>query len=160
MELVETVRAQVDATRAEAGFVSSVSDYMPDISHRTNTKPVIVAGVEIDQIDSVDVTVAEFSLFGTPPMVDRAVEITNKLIELEERLKRDQATLDILEEEFDEVSRQLAVFEAKFVPWLEESVRKVKQRISDSEALGAGIAGKVKKRHAASDAEEEENTAA
>jgi V/A-type H+-transporting ATPase subunit D len=151
VELIETLRDQVVETREEAAFTPSVSDYMPDISHQTSTKPAIVAGVEIDQIEAVDVAVAEFSLFGTPPMVDRAVDVAKRLIELEERLKQDQYTLDILEEEFEEVSRQLAVFEEKFVPWLEEAVRKVKQRISDNEALGAGIAGKVKKRHAETD---------
>ena len=158
IERIEELEEQVARTMEEAEYVSTLSDYMPKLSHTTSTEPVIVAGVEIEQITSVDIEVAEYSLFGTPPILDRAIDVTKRLIEFEERLRMDRTNMDILEEEFEEVSRQLAVFEEKFVPWLEEAIRKVKQRISDSEALGAGIAGKVKRRHqlagAEADAEE------
>jgi len=154
IERIEDLEAQVDRTKEEAEFVSTVSDYMPEISHRVETEAVIVAGVEIQEISSVEIDVAPYSLFGTPPILDRAIDVTKRLIDLEERLRADRATMDILEEEFEEVSRQLAVFEDKFVPWLEEAIRKVRQRISDNEALGAGIAGKVKARHELAEAAE------
>ena len=153
IERIEELEEQVASTMQEAEYVPILSDYMPKVAHTISTEPVIVAGVEIEQITSVDIEVAEYSLFGTPPILDRAVDVTKRLIELEERLRIDRANMEILEEEFEEVSRQLAVFEEKFVPWLEEAIRKVKQSISDNEALGAGIAGKVKRRHQLADAE-------
>jgi len=153
IERIEELEAQVARTREEAEFVPSVADYMPKISHETRTESVIVAGVEIDQITSVDIEVAEYSLFGTPPILDRAIDVTRRLTELEEHLRLDRTAMDIFQEEFEEVSRQLAVFEEKFVPWLEEAIRKVRQRISDGEALAAGIAGKVKTRHELAEAE-------
>jgi len=153
IERIEELERQVASTMEEAEYVPTLSDYMPKVAHKTSTEPVIVAGVEIQQISSVDIEVAEYSLFGTPPILDRAVDVTKRLIELEERLRVDRANMEILEEEFEEVSRQLAVFEERFVPWLEEAIRKVKQTISDSEALGAGIAGKVKRRHEMAEAE-------
>ena len=153
IDLIEELEAQVARTQEEAEFVPSVSDYMPEITHTVETEPVIVAGVEIEQIRSIDIRVADYSLFGTPPVVDRAVDVSKRLIELEARLKQDRTNMAILEEEFEEVSRQLAVFEDKFVPWLEAAIRKVKQWLSDTEALAAGIAGKVKKRHQVAAAE-------
>ncbi len=153
IERIEELEAQVASTMEEAEYVPTLSDHMPKVTHTTSTEPVIVAGVEIQQISSVDIEVAEYSLFGTPAILDRAVDVTKRLIELDQRLRIDRVNMDILEEEFEEVSRQLAVFEERFVPWLEEAIRKVKQRISDSEALGAGIAGKVKRRHQMADAE-------
>lgn len=153
LERIEELQAQVAGTMEDAEYVPSLSDYMPNVTHTTNTESIIVAGVEIEQISSVEIEVAEYSLFGTPPILDRAVDVTKRLIELEERLRMDRANMAILEEEFEEVSRQLAVFEERFVPWLEKAIQKVKQRISDSEALGAGIAGKVKRRHQIADAE-------
>ncbi len=153
IDLIEELEAQVARTQEEAEFVPSVADYMPEITHTVETEPVIVAGVEIEQIRSIDIRVADYSLFGTPPVVDRAVDVSKRLIELEARLKQDRTNMAILEEEFEEVSRQLAVFEDKFVPWLEAAIRKVKQWLSDTEALAAGIAGKVKKRHQVAAAE-------
>ncbi|MFC1735304.1 V-type ATP synthase subunit D [Candidatus Hydrogenedentota bacterium] len=154
-EKIEELEAKLEDTLKRAGFVARLSDYMPDITHKTRTVPVIVAGVEINEIEAVDIDVEPYSLFGTPPILDQAVAITRKRIEEEESLRVNRETMDILEEEFEEVSRQLAVFEDKFVPWLQEAIGQVKQRISDLEALGAGIAGKVKSRHAAADAEAE-----
>jgi len=153
IDLIEELEAQVARTQEEAEFVPTVADYMPEITHTVETEPVIVAGVEIEQIRSIDIRVADYSLFGTPPVVDRAVDVSKRLIELEARLKQDRTNMAILEEEFEEVSRQLAVFEDKFVPWLEAAIRKVKQWLSDTEALAAGIAGKVKKRHQVAAAE-------
>jgi len=153
IERIEELEAQVARTRDEAEFVPTLSNYMPEISHETKTESVIVAGVEIDQITEVVVEVAPYSLFGTPPIVDRAIDVTRRLTDLEEHLRLDKVAMDIFQEEFQEVSRQLAVFEDKFVPWLEEGIRKVRQRLSDGEALAAGIAGKVKARHELAEAE-------
>ena len=50
IERIEKLEAQVASTMDEAAFVSTLSDYMPKISHATSTEPVIVAGVEIQQI--------------------------------------------------------------------------------------------------------------
>ena len=130
----------------DAAWTARVEEFLPEIRYEVVTTKEIVAGVEINAFQKVRFETAFYSLFATPSCTDGAVERRKALTEIVEKIRVTEIARALLQEEFDEVSRQLAVFEDKFVPFLEEAIRKVKLTLGDEEALQAGISGMVKKR--------------
>ena len=145
-ERLEEFSRGLDDARRAAEWADSVEDYIPTMEHETVTARQVVAGVEVDAYQEVRFDIAPYSLFATPASTDTAVESRQGLTEIEEKIRVTEVAKEILQEEFEEVSRQLAVFEDKFVPWLDGAIRKVKLTLGDEEALQAGISGMIKKR--------------
>ncbi|MDP2644350.1 MAG: V-type ATP synthase subunit D [Desulfobacterales bacterium] len=145
-ELLAQYARELDEAKQAAAWTSRVKVFLPTIEHQVLTTKQIVAGVEVDAYQNVRFAVAPYSLFATPACTDEAIERQKALIGIKEKIQVTRVVQKLLQEEFDEVSRQLAVFEDKFVPWLEEAIRKVKLTLGDEEALQAGISGMVKKR--------------
>ena len=145
-DLLEEYSKGLDEARHAAEWTDSVEDYIPSMEHETVTAGKVVAGVEVDAYQEVRFDIAPYSLFATPAGTDAAIESKKGLTEIEEKIRVTGIAQEILQEEFEEVSRQLAVFEDKFVPWLDEAIRKVKLTLGDEEALQAGISGMIKKR--------------
>ena len=145
-ERLEAFAREHEAAEEAAAWTNRVADYLPAMEHEVVTAKEVVAGVEIEAYHEVQFVVAPYSLFATPGCTDTAVDAKKGIIEVEEKIRVTEIAKELLQDEFDEVSRQLAVFEDKFVPWLDESIRKVKLTLGDQEALQAGISGMIKKR--------------
>ena len=145
-ELLEEYSRGLDEARRAAEWTDRVEDFIPSMEHQTVTARKVVAGVEIDAYQEVRFDIAPYSLFTTPASTDAAIESRKGLTEFEEKIRITEIAKEVLVEEFEEVSRQLAVFEDKFVPWLDGAIRKVKLTLGDEEALQAGISGMIKKR--------------
>ena len=90
-----------------------------------------VAGVDVPRFESASFAEPRYSLFATPPWVDRA------LADLRE-ISRQEAELKILEEEYELLSRELTkvtqrvnLFEKVKIPETRENIRRIRIALGD-----------------------------
>jgi V/A-type H+-transporting ATPase subunit D len=99
-----------------------------------------VAGVNVPVFEEVIFTQPSYSLFGTPPWVDRA------LLDLRE-LNRQQAKLDVLRQHYNLLQRELTkiiqrvnLFEKIKIPETREAIRVIRIKLGDEMAAAVGRA--------------------
>lgn len=103
-----------------------------------------VAGVEIPVLVDVRFPPARYSLFGTPPWVDQALD------DLRQRSRR-QAAVDVLREEERLLGRELAritqrvnLFEKVMIPQAYEAIRRIRIKLGDEMTAAVGRAKSAK----------------
>ena len=99
-----------------------------------------IAGVRVPVFDSVSFGAAEYSLFGTPPWVDRALA---DLRELNERLAR----VDVLDRQYGilaaaltKIIQRVNLFEKVLIPEAREAIRLIRIRLGDEQTAAVGRA--------------------
>lgn len=99
-----------------------------------------IAGVRVPVFESVSFPQAEYSLFGTPPWVDRA------LADLRDLAERD-AKADVLDREFDLLSKALTkiiqrvnLFEKVLIPEAREAIRVIRIRLGEEQTAAVARA--------------------
>ncbi|MFH1417395.1 MAG: V-type ATP synthase subunit D [Planctomycetota bacterium] len=147
-EAVQEIEARIREYEAVLTDVAGVSvarlSEFEDISiSRRN-----VAGVEVPVFHEVRFPPANYSLFGTPSWVDRALEDHRWLA-------RERAELDVLREEYGLISRELTriiqrvnLFERIKIPEAQEAIRVIRIKLGDRMTAAVGRA-KIAKNQAA-----------
>jgi V/A-type H+-transporting ATPase subunit D len=99
-----------------------------------------IAGVEIPVLEDVGFPKASYSLFGTPPWVDQALD------DLRQRSRR-QTAVDVLKEEESLLQSELVriiqrvnLFEKIMIPQAREAIRKIRIKLGDEMTAAVGRA--------------------
>jgi V/A-type H+-transporting ATPase subunit D len=149
-EVAEKHRAAVDAAAAARGRFEAYEAVLADtagVNVRELAKPsevrtstANVAGVTVPVFEGVAFPAAEYSLFATPALVDRA------LLDLRE-VNRRQAELDVLQQQYDRLRRELTkiiqrvnLFEKIMIPQAREAIRRIRIHLGDEMTAAVGRA--------------------
>jgi len=104
-----------------------------------------VAGVDIPLYTGIDITVNSYDLFETPLWVDRAVEVIEKMAELDARVIVLKEQVALLGEELRITSQRVNLFEKVKIPETKEHIRIIQIYLGD-EDTAAVVRGKMAKK--------------
>jgi V/A-type H+-transporting ATPase subunit D len=156
-QLQLTVREIIRRRRAAHAEAESVDDRIEpyrrvledaagvDVPHLAESTEVRtheenVAGVRIPVFDSVSFEKADYSLFGTPPWVDRALA---DLRELNERLVQAQILdqqYELLNQALTKIIQRVNLFEKVLIPQAREAIRVIRIRLGEEQTAAVGRA--------------------
>jgi len=107
------------------------------------TKPMDVAGVRVQQYQSVDFKVMPIE-HNTPLWVDDAIILLQEQLQLMAEIECLKKQIELLEEELMEVRARVKLFENRRIPNAKMAIRKIGQRLQDDERLTIATAKVVK----------------
>jgi V/A-type H+-transporting ATPase subunit D len=144
--VLEAKRRELDETLASvrpwAKLLSEptveIEDYLQ--IQQVRTKKDNIAGVEVPEFDEVVYKDFLYSLFATPPWLDKAVAVLRRLVALREELKVLLTKEALLKEELRTTTQRVNLFEKKLIPELRENIRKIKIFLGDEETAAVGRA--------------------
>lgn len=124
-----------------------VEEYLQIREVRTKTDNI--AGVEVPEFEAVIFKDIPYSLFTTPPWLDKALEYLSRLVSAREELRVLREKEALLREELRTTTQRVNLFEKKLIPELKENIRKIKIFLGDEETAAVGRAklakGKLRK---------------
>lgn len=97
-----------------------------------------IAGVYVPQFNTIIFPKRQFSLFGTAPWVDRALDDLRTLNRQTAELNTLQECLDLLQAELRKVMQRVNLFEKVMIPTTLENIRRI--RIALGDQMTAGVA--------------------
>jgi V/A-type H+-transporting ATPase subunit D len=110
------------------------------------TKIREIAGVIIEQFESIDFEEQEVDYFSTPLWVDTAIEAIKDQKTNREILKLELKNLESVREELAEARRMKNALKEVFIPETQLNIRKIEIYLGDVERLAIGCAKLVKKK--------------
>lgn len=152
-ESIERVRATIEQNKSMAEpWIDVLSDPWIDISSfisvkKIKTKPVDVAGVRVQQFDSVDFAVTPVT-DDMPLWVDDAIDLMQDQLQLIALIECLEKQIELLEEELLEVRARIKLFENRRIPNAKTAIRKISQKLQDDERLMIATAKVVKTKKA------------
>ncbi len=90
-----------------------------------------IAGIKIPSFESVHFTQADYSLFGTAPWVDRALQDLCEVNRLKAELDVIQEGLDLLQRELKKVMQRVNLFEKIKIPETQDNIRHIRIAVGD-----------------------------
>ena len=99
-----------------------------------------VAGIELPILEAVKYEVKPYSLFSTPPWVDRGVIFIRELMEMRERIKVLLEQQRLLQKELRKVTQRVNLFEKVMIPRAQENIRLVRITLAEEQTAGVGRA--------------------
>lgn len=99
-----------------------------------------VAGIELPTLVRVAYEVQPYSLFATPPWVDRGVQFVKDLLELRERIKVLMEQEKVLQQELRKVTQRVNLFEKIMIPRAIENTRVIRIALGEEQVAGVGRA--------------------
>lgn len=154
---IQGIDAKVDAVQAEYysifenldSWVSLLSDKPVDINQYIHLQEVRseegnIAGVPIPLFLGADVKKAEYDLYDTPPWVDDAMVVLDKLITLRVQKEIFMEQKRLISEELRVTSQRVNLFEKVKIPECQENIRVIKIFLGD-EQTAAVVRGKIAK---------------
>jgi V/A-type H+-transporting ATPase subunit D len=143
---LEVKRRELDETLASvrpwAKLLSEptveIEDYLQ--VEQVRTKKDNIAGVEVPEFDEVVYKDFFYSLFATPPWLDKAVAVLRRLVAVREELRVLLTKEALLKEELRTTTQRVNLFEKKLIPELRENIRKIKIFLGDEETAAVGRA--------------------
>lgn len=139
-EAIERLRYVIEENKAQAEpWIAVLSDQWVEIGSfisikKIKTKPVDVAGVRVQQYESVDFDVAPVT-DDMPLWVDQAIDLMQDQLQLLAEIKCLEKQIDLLEEELLEVRARVKLFENRRIPNAKTAIRKISQKLQDDERL-------------------------
>jgi V/A-type H+-transporting ATPase subunit D len=137
-ELEETLSSARPWARLLSEPTVEIEDYLQ--IEQVRTKRDNIAGVEVPEFDEVVYKDFLYSLFATPPWLDKAVAVLRRLVALREELKVLLTKETLLKEELRTTTQRVNLFEKKLIPELRENIRKIKIFLGDEETAAVGRA--------------------
>jgi len=143
----QAARADVDAVESRlepyrdvlkdtAGVnVARLSEVAELKTHEQN-----VAGVRVPAFDSVTFEQADYSLFATPPWVDRALADLRELSECRARLQVIQQQYEALNAALTKIIQRVNLFEKVLIPEAREAIRVILIRLGEEQTAGVARA--------------------
>ena len=92
-----------------------------------------VAGVKVPVFEGVTFKDVTYSLVGTPPMFDAAVEYIGQTIAAREELKVIQEQRKLLKKELIKTTQRINLYEKVLIPETKENIRKIKVYLGDQQ---------------------------
>jgi V/A-type H+-transporting ATPase subunit D len=137
-ELEETLTGVRPWARLLSEPTVEIEDYLQ--IEEVRTKKDNIAGVEVPEFDEVVYKDVLYSLFATPPWLDKAVATLRRLVALREELRVLLEKNTLLREELRTTTQRVNLFEKKLIPELRENIRKIKIFLGDDETAAVGRA--------------------
>jgi V/A-type H+-transporting ATPase subunit D len=137
-ELEETLTSVRPWARLLSEPSVEIEDYLQ--IEQVRTKKDNIAGVEVPEFDEVVYKDVLYSLFATPPWLDKAVATLRRLVALREELRVLLEKNTLLREELRTTTQRVNLFEKKLIPELRENIRKIKIFLGDDETAAVGRA--------------------
>ncbi|WP_370391349.1 V-type ATP synthase subunit D [uncultured Winogradskyella sp.] len=110
------------------------------------TKTREIAGVIVEQLETIDFTSQEIDYLETPLWLDAAMEVLKDQKTNLEMLRLEQGNLDRVREELAEARRMKNALKEVFIPETKANIRKIEIYLGDVERLAIGCAKLVKKK--------------
>jgi V/A-type H+-transporting ATPase subunit D len=110
------------------------------------TKTREIAGVIVEQLETIDFTSPEIDYLETPLWLDAAMEVLKDQKTNLEMLRLEQGNLDRVREELAEARRMKNALKKVFIPETKANIRKIEIYLGDVERLAIGCAKLVKKK--------------
>lgn len=110
------------------------------------TKTREIAGVIVEQLETIDFTSQEIDYLETPLWLDAAMEVLKDQKTNLEMLRLEQGNLDRVREELAEARRMKNALKKVFIPETKANIRKIEIYLGDVERLAIGCAKLVKKK--------------
>jgi len=136
------LKATVDSTRPWCQFMSDPTVDLQDfleiqkvVLHMDN-----IAGVEVPEFEEVIFREKPYSLFGTPPWLDKAVLTLRSLVAIREELRIILQKEALIREELRITTQRCNLFEKKLIPEMKENIRKIKIFLGEEETAAVGRA--------------------
>lgn len=149
VERIEHIRQKIEANRRQSEpWVAVMSDSWVDVSEYISvneiiTKPVDVAGVRVQQFESVNFNVLPINN-DTPLWVDDALKLMQEQLQLMAEIDCLRKQIILLEDELLEVRARVKLFENRRIPNAKTAIRKISDRLQDDERLTIATAKVVK----------------
>jgi len=148
---VEQAQAELAAEREKAEGVfrpyeAVLADYAGlDVrglarAAEVKTTPVNVAGVTTPVFEAAVFPPADYSLFATPPWVDRALADLRRISELQARREVLQERYELLHRELIRVMQRVNLFEKVKIPEATEAIRVIRIHLGDEMTAAVGRA--------------------
>lgn len=140
LQAVAQARQKLQPYRGVLSDVAGVDVRRLARPQEVKTSRLNVAGITVPIFDGVDFPAAEYSLFSTPPWVDRT------LADLRE-ISRNQAEADVLNEQYEILHHELTkivqrvnLFEKVKIPESREAIRIIRIKLGDEMTAAVGRA--------------------
>jgi len=104
------------------------------------TSKANIAGVNIPVFEEVTFPQASYSLFGTPPWVDRALADLRELNRRQARLDVLRRQHDLLHHELTRIIQRVNLFEKVKIPEAQEAIRVIRIKLGDEMTAAVGRA--------------------
>ena len=109
------------------------------------TRVGCVAGVKIPRFQDIAFEQTSYDLFTQPPWVDTAIEVSQSLLELKEKLKIVKDQLGIVLKELRATTQRVNLFEKIKIPQNKNSIKRIRIYLGDQE-IAAVVRGKIAKK--------------
>jgi V/A-type H+-transporting ATPase subunit D len=137
-ESVEEARGRFEPYRAVLADTAGVDVRGLSEPEEVHTTSANVAGVTVPVFESADFPQATYSLFATPPWVDRALADLREISRREAELEALQDQYDLLNRELTKIIQRVNLFEKVKIPEARENIRRIRIHLGD--AMTAGVA--------------------
>lgn len=150
---IERIRQEIKKNELQVqDWLAVFSDSWVDISQFISvngvvTKPVDVAGVKVQQFESVNFEVAPITE-NTPLWVNDALEFMKVQLQLLAEIDILLQQIEILEEELSDVRARVKLFEKRRIPNAKIAIRKIGAKLQDDERLSIATAKVMKTKKA------------
>lgn len=142
-----TAREDVEAARARIRPYQRVLKDAAGVNLRQLASPQEVrthqenvAGVRIPVFDSVSFAPAEYSLFGTPPWLDRALADLRDLAEKRAQAEVLDRQFELLNKALTKIIQRVNLFEKVLIPQSREAIRVIRIRLGEEQTAAVGRA--------------------
>lgn len=148
-ERIETIRLKIEQNKkASASWIAVMSDSWVEMEDfisvdKIITKPVDVAGVRVQQFESVDFKLMPIDN-DIPLWVDDALVLMQDQLLLLAEIECLEEQINLLEEELLDVRARVKLFENRRIPNAKEAIRKIGTKLQDDERLTIATAKVVK----------------
>jgi V/A-type H+-transporting ATPase subunit D len=115
-----------------------INDFLTIQEVQTQTDNI--AGVDVPEFIGVLFEEVPYSLFATPPWLDTAISVLQRLISLREELRVLLQKEALIREELRTTTQRCNLFEKKLIPELKEDIRKIRIFLGDEETASVGRA--------------------
>ena len=115
--------------------VAELSRPVEVVTHQRN-----VAGVNLPVLDEVQFGPLRYSLFGTPPWVDRAIADLRRVNRLQTQTDILAEQLSLLRKELLRIIQRVNLFEKLMIPQAKEAIRVIRIKLGDEQTAAVGRA--------------------
>lgn len=153
---LDRVRRQFDAARRDFERYEAVLRDRAGVDVRTLGEPedvrigsANVAGVQVPVFDGISFGEVDYSLFATPPWVDRALHDLRELTRQRSELRVLEQQEAVLRRELLRVVQRVNLFEKVKIPEARDAIRRIRITLGDAMAAAVGRAKIAKAKLAA-----------
>jgi len=130
-EAADTIAENISAYSAVLNDISGVNIDTLSEPEDVKTIQTNVAGVKVPVFESAEFPRAEYSLFATPPWVDRALSDHREKNLHRVKLEILEQKLTLLQAELKKVMQRVNLFEKIIIPEARENIRRIRIVLSD-----------------------------